>query len=57
VRESANIVFTTINSRDIHDELPSSYDSVIVGEAARLFASDLAGAMRLSRRWLLIGAH
>ena len=57
ILDSANIVFTTINSREIHDALPSSYDLVIVEEAARLITIELLAAMRLARNWLLIGDH
>lgn len=55
VQESANLVFATVNSQHIELGGSASYDLVIVEEAARCFPLEVAGAMRLSRRWLLIG--
>ena len=55
VQDSANLVFATVNSRHIELCGSASYDLVIVEEAARCFPIEVAGAMRLSRRWLLIG--
>lgn len=57
VQDSANLVFATVNSRHIELCGSASYDLVIVEEAARCFPIEVAGAMRLSRRWLLIGDH
>lgn len=57
LERAANVLFATTNSREIADALPASFDLVIVEEAARSYPVEIAGALRLARRWVLIGDH
>lgn len=55
--EAASVFCCTTNSREIADAAPGSYDLVVVEEAARSYPIEIASAMRLARRWVLIGDH
>lgn len=57
--ESANIVITTLNSGDIERMVATRepFDWVIVEEAAKATGPELAGALALGNRRLLIGDH
>lgn len=55
IRDGANLVFATTNSSHLEAERPGSYDLVILEEAARCYPIEAMGAMRLARRWVLIG--
>jgi len=57
IKESANLVFLTVNSREVERAGPASFDLVLVEEAARCLPMEILGVMRLARRWLLIGDH
>lgn len=57
IQDGANLVFATVNSKLIDTTRPGSYDLVVVEEAGRCYPIEIAGAMRLARRWLLIGDH
>lgn len=56
---SANLVFSTTNSADIEHLIDdqSSFDQVIIEEAAKANGLELASPMMLSHRRLLIGDH
>lgn len=57
--EAADVVISTLNSADIERmvEARDQFDWVIVEEAARATGPELAGALMLSGRRLLIGDH
>ena len=57
--EAADIVISTVNSPDIENlvEAREQFDWVIIEEAARATGPELAGALMLSGRRLLIGDH
>lgn len=57
--DAADIVISTLNSRDVERlvESRAQFDWVIVEEAARATGPELAGALMLSGRRLLIGDH
>lgn len=57
--EAANIVVTTLNSGDIERMVAARepYDWVIVEEAGKATGPELAGALALGNRRLLIGDH
>lgn len=59
VMESANIVVTSLNSADIERMVAARepFDWVIVEEAAKATGPELAGALALGSRRLLIGDH
>jgi hypothetical protein len=55
IEDAAAIVFGTLNSSLV--EARELFDLVIIEEAARATPLEIAMAMRLARRWLLIGDH
>lgn len=57
--EAANIVVTTLNSGDVERMVAARepYDWVVVEEAAKATGPELAGALALGNRRLLIGDH
>lgn len=57
--EAANLVITTLNSGDIEHMVATRepFDWVIVEEAAKATGPELAGALALGNRRLLIGDH
>ncbi len=59
VMESANIVVTSLNSADVERMVAARepFDWVIVEEAAKATGPELAGALALGNRRLLIGDH
>lgn len=59
ILDAANVVISTANSPDIERlvEAREQFDWVIVEEAAKATGPELAGAMMLSGRRLLIGDH
>jgi hypothetical protein len=52
---SANLIFATANDRHIARLRDDSFDLVVFEEAAKAYGIELLSAMRLARRWLLIG--
>ena len=54
----ANVVYATANDASITSlEDSQTFDLLIFEEAAKAYALELLGPMRLARRWLLIGDH
>jgi len=51
----ANLVYATINDRQLHDLTGEFFDLVIIEEAARAYPIEILAVMRHARRWLLIG--
>ncbi|XXY15464.1 AAA domain-containing protein [Sorangium sp. So ce216] len=55
VIDAANLVYVTANDRHITRFRDDAFDFVIFEEAAKAYAIEVLGPMRLARRWLLIG--
>ncbi len=53
--DSANVLLATANSGPIARVAPDSFDLLIAEESGKCGAVELAGAMRVAPRWLMIG--